>query len=236
MSNSDIQQLQEYYQSRAPEYEAIYNFSEPARRVELDAIESLVRKTFKGESVLEIACGSGYWTELLSSVANEILAIDGSSAMLKIAQARAYTKQNVSFKEQDAYRLNDLPQKYDAALAGFWLSHVPKNLLNSFLSGLQVRLKSGAPVLLLDNNLVEGMGGALVKPNGNNTTSDTFKERKLADGTTYAIIKNYFNQDQLQKLLEPYAYEVDNTVKSAASSAVNITMGKWYWSALYLSK
>jgi 2-polyprenyl-3-methyl-5-hydroxy-6-metoxy-1,4-benzoquinol methylase len=221
MQDIDSIKLREYYEIRAPEYEKVYGFTEPARRVELDAIESLARRTFKGKSVLEIACGSGYWTELLSEVAGSILAVDSSEAMLEIARARNYTHANTSFKEFDAYNLGALAETYDSALAGFWLSHIPKKRLSAFLSGLQARLKTGAPVLLLDNNLVAGLGGEVVR---RHDSSDTFKERTIADGSTHIVIKNYFTTEELQSLLAPFANEV------------NITMGKWYWSALYSSK
>ncbi len=226
MNNTDSKLLEDYYEVRAPEYEAVYGFTDPARRKELEEIEDLAKTSFSGKNVLEIACGTGYWTELLSIHAKSILALDSSEAMLEIARTRKYAQQNVTHKRYDAYSLKELPEalnseKFDAAIAGFWMSHIPKELMPAFLSGLQTCLKTGAPVLFLDNNLVEGMGGPVVeKPD----SSDTFKERKLADGSTHVILKNYFTKQALQTIIKPYANQI------------NINIGQWYWSALYLSQ
>ncbi len=226
MQDIDSIKLQEYYESRAPEYEKVYGFTDPARRKELDAIELLARDTFKDKSVLEIACGSGYWTELLSGVASDILAIDYSNAMLEIARNRDYPQgedalEKITFKKFDAYQLETLPEKYDAALAGFWLSHIPKKRLSAFLAGLQSCLKTGAPVLFFDNNKVAGLGGEVAR---RPDSDDTFKERTIGNGSTHIVLKNYFTKDQLQELIAPYACKVE------------ITTGKWYWSTMYYSK
>ncbi len=226
MKDIDSLKLQQYYESRAPEYEKVYGFTDPARREELDAIESLACERFKNKSVLEIACGSGYWTELLSGVASDILATDYSEAMLEIAKTRDYPQgkvayEKITFRKFDAYNLRAMTGEYNAALAGFWLSHIPMKRLSAFLDGLQSRLRSGAPVLFFDNNNVKGLGGEVVR---RPDSDDSFKERIITDGSKHIVLKNYFTRDQLQALLEPFA------------SAIDITVGKWYWSALYRSK
>ncbi len=219
--NNDIRRMQKYYDLRAPEYEAMYGFDNPQRRAELDAIEALARKTFKNQRVLEVACGSGYWTEILSTVATSVTAVDTSKAMLEIAGARSYANDNVTLEVCDAYNLNTLAREFDAALAGFWLSHIPKRQMDVFLAGLHSCLSTGAPVLFFDNNLVAGLGGTIVEPAD---SSDTFKKRTLADGSTHVITKNYFTVQELKALLTPYA------------DTIQITMGKWYWSALCQSR
>jgi len=217
--NDDINSMQHYYDLRAPDYEAMYGFDNPERRAELEAIEALARQTFTNKRVLEIACGSGYWTELLSGVAKGVTAVDTSEPMLAIASGRDYPNDNVRFDICDAYNLDGVKGDFDAALAGFWLSHVPKRRRQDFLSGLQSQLQPGSPTLLFDNNFIEGLGGKLVA--SNQTGSDTYKRRTVADGSAHVIVKNYFTVDELRELLAPYGTVID------------ITMGHWYWSALY---
>jgi ubiquinone/menaquinone biosynthesis C-methylase UbiE len=53
-----------YYRDRANEYEQIY--SKPERQNDLKRIGSILHEEFFGKTVLEIACGTGYWTELFS--------------------------------------------------------------------------------------------------------------------------------------------------------------------------
>ncbi len=219
--DDDISRMQHYYDLRAPKYEEMYGFDNPRRRAELDAIEALVRKTFNNKAVLEIACGSGYWTELLSSVATSVTAVDTSKPMLEIASARNYPQDNVHFAICDAYNISAVAGEFNAALAGFWLSHVPKRRRKDFLSGLQEKLQPGSLVLFFDNNLVAGLGGELVQFDG---SADTFKKRSVGDGSEHVIVKNYFTVDELRKLLSAYG------------SVIDVTMGHWYWSALFTCK
>ncbi|HSH00703.1 MAG TPA: class I SAM-dependent methyltransferase, partial [candidate division Zixibacteria bacterium] len=164
------------------------------------------------------ACGSGYWTQLLSPVAEQITATDGSEEMLDIAQAKNYLKPNVTFARWDAFELSQMSGVFDAALAGFWLSHVPRRRLHEFFDGLHSRLKPRSVVLLCDNNLVEGMGGEIIhQPD----SDDTYKRRTLNDGTRHVIVKNYFTETDLRELLEPYAADI------------TVYMGHWYWYVLY---
>jgi len=218
--DDDISRMQRYYDLRAPDYETMYGFDNPHRRAELDAIEALTRTTFADKRVLEIACGSGYWTEALSHVATHVTALDTSEPMLTIARRRNYPRSNVTFSICDAYTLGAVAGAFNAALAGFWLSHVPKRRLRDFLAGLHAKLESGSSVLFFDNNRVAGLGGEVVTVDG---SEDTFKKRTVADGSEHVIVKNYFSVDELRELL------------TSCGTVVDITMGHWYWSALYIT-
>lgn len=218
---NDIEKLQQYYSLRAKEYERIYDFDEPLRREELNAVESLVAESFGGRDVLEIACGSGYWTQALAEVAASVRALDGSQEMLNVAQAKNYRRPIVEFELFDVYRLLFREDSYNAALAGFWLSHVPKLKLESFLKGLHDRLQPQAVVLFFDNNLVEGMGGPLIN---SPDSVDTFKNRTLIDGSQHKVIKNYFTSEDLHEIFSPYGQSLE------------VTMGRWYWSVLYQTR
>ena len=71
-----------YYAKRAAEYEAIYQ--KPERQSDLRELENLLRRDFAGRNVLEIACGTGYWTERVASVADSIVALDINESVLEI--------------------------------------------------------------------------------------------------------------------------------------------------------
>jgi len=58
--------LVEYYGQRAPEYEDIYRRNDPVRQTELNEIGQIVRTTFLGKRVLEVACGTGFWTQIIA--------------------------------------------------------------------------------------------------------------------------------------------------------------------------
>jgi demethylmenaquinone methyltransferase/2-methoxy-6-polyprenyl-1,4-benzoquinol methylase len=57
--------MRDYYAARAPEYDRVYQ--KPERQQDLRAIEAWLPSVFQAKSILEIACGTGYWTQFLSS-------------------------------------------------------------------------------------------------------------------------------------------------------------------------
>jgi demethylmenaquinone methyltransferase/2-methoxy-6-polyprenyl-1,4-benzoquinol methylase len=66
--------MQSYYGARAPEYDQVYLKQE--RKSDLAAIRQWLPPKFSGASVIEVACGTGYWTQFISPVAAHVLAID----------------------------------------------------------------------------------------------------------------------------------------------------------------
>ena len=115
-------ELVDYYRRRAAEYEAIYAW--PERQADLAILREKIPGKLRGARVLEIACGTGYWTQLVAALAAQMLATDLAEEPLAIARAKTYPK-NPSFIHADAYALPDSLGRFDAALAVFWWSHVP---------------------------------------------------------------------------------------------------------------
>ena len=143
-----------YYAQRAAEYEKIY--AKPERQADLARMRSDIPALFEGRRVLEIACGTGYWTPLIAARTEAVLALDYNEETLAIARTKDYPKANVRFVQGDAYALPAWPELFSAAYAGFWWSHVPLGRLDAFLSGLHQRLEPGAVVAFMDNRYVEG--------------------------------------------------------------------------------
>ncbi|HMC28611.1 MAG TPA: hypothetical protein VKM56_12545, partial [Verrucomicrobiae bacterium] len=52
----------EYYSQRAPEYDEIYHRDDRARQDDLVKMGTFLQSTFAARRVLEVACGTGYWT------------------------------------------------------------------------------------------------------------------------------------------------------------------------------
>src|ERR1051326_861454 len=88
--------LLDYYARRAGEYEKI--FAKPERQPDLVALRALLPGLFAGRDVLEIACGTGYWTPIISESARSILATDINEEVLDIARHKAYPNRNVTFQ------------------------------------------------------------------------------------------------------------------------------------------
>lgn len=194
--------MRQYYDQRADEYERIYARDDPVRQSELARVAKTLRDAVVGRRVLEIACGTGYWTAVIAEAAEHVLAIDTSTRMLAAARRKRLRADRVEFRVADAYALDGVPGTFDAAVAIFWLSHVSKARLKRFLAQFHARLAPGATVFLADNMLLPDIGGELISPAG---SADTYKLRTLDDGSKHEILKNYYTRKELRELLRPWA-------------------------------
>jgi RimJ/RimL family protein N-acetyltransferase len=213
--------MTEYYSLRAAEYEKIYNREDPVRQAEQQSITDAMRQAFKDMTVLEIACGTGYWTERYADVTKHVTATDLTVETLEIAIGKSIP--NTDFQICDAYELSGVSNKqseigFNAACANFWFSHIPKARIREFLTGLHSKLSKGSVVFMADNIYVEGVGGSLVSHGGD---SDTYKLRQLENGTSYEILKNYYSDNELREIFKEYA---DN---------LEIFMGECFWWVRY---
>lgn len=192
-----------YYARRAAEYDLI--FDKPERQDDLRALRSFVAETFEGRDVLEIACGTGYWTQVLASSAASVTAVDINHEVLEIARARPIPWANVEFWREDVYALPRFSRLFSGGLAGFWWSHVPKARLRSFLTGLHHALAPGAPMVFLDNAFVEGGSTPISRRDAD---GNSYQKRTLRDGSTYEVLKNFPTEEELRHALDGLASDV----------------------------
>ncbi len=117
MPQSDPQ-LTVYYAARAAEYERIYD--KPERQDDLQRLRALIPAYFAGRSVLEIACGTGYWTQFIAPPASSVTALDINEETLAIAREKPLSPDRVCFETADVHALHPRYQGYGGAFAGFW--------------------------------------------------------------------------------------------------------------------
>jgi demethylmenaquinone methyltransferase/2-methoxy-6-polyprenyl-1,4-benzoquinol methylase len=86
--------MQRYYADRAPEYDSIY--AKPERQADLRLIERWLPEVFRGRRVLEIACGTGYWTQFIAPVATGVVAIDSARETIDIARGASRPARSTS--------------------------------------------------------------------------------------------------------------------------------------------
>ena len=211
---SCLSELMRYYDRRAPEYEELYYRTDPLRRGELERAAATMRNCLEGRRVLELACGTGYWTERLVGCVRSVLAVDSSSEMLSLARRKKLPREVVDYSLADAYHLESINGEFDGGMANFWLSHVPKSMLGRFVRGFHARLGPGAVVFMMDNFRIPGYGGEFIRVAG---SEDTFRRRELQDGSSHEIIKNYYDEAELRRLLSPHA------------DALEVNAGEYYW-------
>jgi len=189
----DQASLQAYYSARAREYERIY--AKPERQADLRQLEGLLPAMFAGCRVLEVACGTGYWTRFLAQEASAVVAVDAAAETLAIAGGKPWPPGRVDFRVADAYALPDELGAFDAAFAGFWWSHVPVRDHARFLHSLDRRLTAGATVVLLDNLLVAGSSTPI---DHRDADGNTYQRRRLDDGSEHVVLKNFPSETALR--------------------------------------
>ena len=190
-----------YYARRAGEYEQVY--FKPERQADIRALETMLAEPFVGRRVLEIACGTGWWTPHAAVHASHWLATDLNPETMAIAQAKPMPA-SVEFRRVDAYTLEGLrdDERFDAAFAGFWWSHVPLDRLAPWLEALHARLEPGARVLMCDNRFVPGSNIPLSR---RDAEGNSYQQRTLADGSTHEVLKNFPTRDEAFAALGPRA-------------------------------
>ncbi|MGE5616557.1 MAG: class I SAM-dependent methyltransferase, partial [Bacillota bacterium] len=185
-SRSAPPQLQQYYSRRAAEYERIYD--KPERQHELEWLRHRVPDLLRDRKVLEIACGTGYWTQFIARTAASVQACDINESVLEIAREKGMPRDRVSFFKADAITLEGVPEGCDAAFAGFWWSHVRKSDLSRFVANLRAKLAPGACLVVLDNTYAEGSSTPISRRDGE---GNTYQMRHLANGEQYEVLKNF---------------------------------------------
>ena len=194
--------IQDYYAARAGEYDRIYQ--KPERQADLRKIESWLQATLAGGSVLEVACGTGYWTQFYAPRCSRVVALDSAEETLGIARTRTLPD-TVTFIVGDAYRIPAQSEKFDAGFAGFWWSHIPLGKIREFLHGFHAVLRPGATVVFLDNRYVEGSSTPISE---RDTGGNTYQARRLGDGSTHRVLKNFPTRKALLQVLSPLAGNV----------------------------
>lgn len=195
--------LVRYYAQRAQEYERIYE--KPERQADLSELRRMVENTFAGADVLEIACGTGYWTEIIARRAASILATDINEEVLNIARTKPLPLRTTRFENQSAYDLGPKAREHTGGFAGFWWSHVPKARIQEFLNEWHGHLAHGAIVLIIDNRYVEGSSTPLSRTD---ELGNTYQNRVLQDGSVHEVLKNFPVEAELQAALQPFAVDI----------------------------
>jgi SAM-dependent methyltransferase len=195
--------LGDYYADRAAEYDEVYR--KPERQDDLARLKQLLPPLVAGRRVLEIAAGTGYWTQVLASTAADIMATDLNAETIAIAAQRDYGPAPVALRMADAYRLDTVPGEFDLVFCGFWWSHILRADIPRFLAGVRARTGPGTALVLVDNRYVEGSNIPVSRtgPDG-----DTYQRRSLADGRQYEVVKNFPSREQLAADLEPTATDL----------------------------
>jgi demethylmenaquinone methyltransferase/2-methoxy-6-polyprenyl-1,4-benzoquinol methylase len=207
----------EYYRARSNEYDewflrqGRYDHGLELNKSWFGEIETLRRavNSFKpsGE-ILELACGTGIWTQFLVQYADEITAVDASPEVINVNKARTKSPK-VQYIEADLFNWQP-DKKYDVVFFAFWLSHVPPERFASFWSSVEKALKPQGRVFFIDSRFEQtstARNHILENPR------DTVIKRRLNDGREFNIVKVFYENKELEDKLRDAGWKikVENT-------------------------
>jgi 2-polyprenyl-3-methyl-5-hydroxy-6-metoxy-1,4-benzoquinol methylase len=155
------------------------------------------------EDVLELACGTGIWTQELMTIGASITAIDGSWEMIEINRAKSGAAA-IDYECVDLFNWEPKRQ-YDLVFFAFWLSHVPPSHLSEFLSKVARTTKPGGRVFIVDEPRSDSN---ISGPN----IEDLYQERTLNDGRTFRIVKVYHDPQEIARELEKQGFKKESSM------------------------
>lgn len=196
------EQSAQFYAKSASNHDRVYD--KPERQQDLAAMRTHVAEALRGHVVLELACGTGYWTSIIAASADSVVATDINPEMIALAKLRALPPGKVQLRVADAYDLPDDIGSFTAVFIGFWWSHVKREQQEKFLAHL--RSKVGDVVLvLLDDAYVEGSSETVARTD---LEGNTYQIRVAPDGERYEIPKTYPSDSALRKKLASSVREI----------------------------
>jgi len=184
-----------YYRDRAAEYEKVY--AKPHYQRDQARITAIFQEILRDKNVLEVACGTGWWTERIARTARSVCATDINQSVLDIAASKNYPGGNVAFRLEDVFDRHP-GESFGALLGGFIWSHILLERLDAFLDCVLERVQPGGPVVFVDSRFVPGNSTHIshTDPVGN-----TYQTRRLDDGSEHLVLKNFPTPEFLRKKL-----------------------------------
>ncbi|TYQ29267.1 class I SAM-dependent methyltransferase [Pseudanabaena sp. UWO310] len=203
----------EYYRSRSSEYdEWFYRIGRYDRGQELndrwfaevEIVQKALREIGQVNQVLELASGTGIWTEQLLQIGTKIVVIDASAETIAINQNKL-NSDKVTYQHRDIFAWEP-EQEYDLVFFSFWISHVPPDLLQSFLNKVYLATRKGGQIFVIDsrNDYTSRAKDHLV-----NDQNGIYQTRKLNDGREFQIAKIFYQPDELRTLLVNTGFTAD---------------------------
>jgi 2-polyprenyl-3-methyl-5-hydroxy-6-metoxy-1,4-benzoquinol methylase len=205
MSADILQEQIQYYCERASEYDewffrqGRYDRGENHRQQwfsEITEIEEVLQAATPSGDILELACGTGLWTQRLLPFATHLTAVDASPEAIALNKRRV-SSTSVEYIIADLFNWTS-NQQFDFIFFGFWLSHVPTEQFAPFWQMVKGALKPNGRVFFIDSQLTQESTAR----NHEALNRQGYSERKLNDGRTYRVVKIFYEPSQLQESLQ----------------------------------
>ncbi|WP_208280311.1 class I SAM-dependent methyltransferase [Massilia oculi] len=208
-STMDKNEVIAYYDGIAAHYDnASADYSEEQLE-DLDEAREQLATLLSGHRILELGCGTGAWTEVLSESAESVLATDASAAMLDLARMHGEDLDNVEYRLADALALPDDigsgEDKFTAVfMAGLW-SRLTRDQQEALLLSLKKRLGKDVLLVVFDDAYVETESATIARTD---LQGNTHEFQLDADGNRHELVKNYPTDSYLRKRLDKVGREI----------------------------
>ncbi len=189
-----------YYRAMADEYDAVADAYEVDAPANAELRRNLVDGFRPVGDVLELACGTGRWTQELIRHARSVTAVDASPEMLAINQRRL-DDARVRYFHADIFGWQ--PDRiYDVVFFAFWLSHVPPQRFAEFWNVVASCVNDTGRVVFVD----EDNRSRLDDPFQIGATPCA--RRALRDGREFEIVKMFWRAEDLEARLQALGWEI----------------------------
>jgi demethylmenaquinone methyltransferase/2-methoxy-6-polyprenyl-1,4-benzoquinol methylase len=161
----------------------------------VSTIETALGPIIEGKEILELACGTGLWTQRLASTGARILAVDASPEVILINKERLRSTR-VEYCVADIFSW--IPaMTFDVVFFSFWLSHIPPARFHEFWATVRSVLRPDGTAFFIDS-LLEPTSTARDHDTPNNSG---LVRRRLNDGREFVIVKVFYDPAMLEDRL-----------------------------------
>jgi len=149
--------------------------------------------------VLELAGGTGWWTQRLSKTAGRLTVIDASIEALQLNRQRV-RRPDVEHVVADLFSW--APNRaFEVVFFAFWLSHVPRSRFTAFWELVRSCLAPEGRVFFIDNRDNPAPTMPSKDPYVVHYGPD-LQLRRLSDGSEYRVVKVMYEPGELEMLLQ----------------------------------
>lgn len=203
----------DYYRARAQEYdqwwlrEGRYDRGLEANEQWFSESSELatVLEVFQPSGrVLELACGTGIWSEKLLPFSLSLTVVDGSREMLELAKHRLCSPK-IRYVEANIFDWEPA-ETFDTVFFSFWLSHVPPEKFDEFWELVDRCLAPRGRFFFVDSRH-EPTSTAEDQPLPG--PEAVTMRRRLNDGREFQVYKIFYERPELEKRLDELGWNID---------------------------
>ncbi len=198
-----------YYRARAPEYDewflrkGRYDVGADDNQrwhAETKKLRSALHQARPCGRILELACGTGWWTRELVVHCQKLTAVDSSPEAIALNQSKI-NDDRVEYIETNMFHWKS-ESLFDFVFFGFWLSHVPDSHMELFWRLIERSLRPGGKLFFVDNLIPS-------TPDSAPPTEDNITRRRLNDGREFNIVKVFYDPDELARAVRNRGWKGD---------------------------